>query len=458
MVDKPEFLAKCTALWTDGASAVTQSFVALYYSLMSLGALVGIREDEPVDGIENLEWSRIFFEEARSRTSVSMVTDIEMVQCYFFLAKICQNELNNHSAYMYGGLAVRTALAMGINREPQPNQKLDTALTKAASRTWWSLYSLETEMSFAMGRPDSLGADVYHNRRYPAIRDDPAYSGSPPELLEPPHCAMIKAMVDFARITKSVILGIYLAESTLQQALALARQIEQDLERWLEGLPAQIRPSTSEDEPRPLKRIKDPQYAKKQRLVLKIRYHNVRILLFGYFLTKLSTLDRATAAGFQEELTKCLDSAKQTIETIYEACQRHDFFRTWFYNTMYILFATSIVLIYIPRESGKHELEYLYKLVEMAIEILEIMDESVVAMEAAKMIQGALTRTRCMIPLAPRDTAPGDTAPADTAAMEFQKTASWNTYAGLFDLTEGDLSGDLPFPLGDPSAMYPLGE
>ena len=38
---------------------------------------------------------------------------------------------------MYIGLAVRTALAMGINREPGADTKKDTAQLRAESRTWW---------------------------------------------------------------------------------------------------------------------------------------------------------------------------------------------------------------------------------------------------------------------------------------------------------------------------------
>lgn len=38
---------------------------------------------------------------------------------------------------MYIGLAVRTALAMGINREPGPDTNKDLNQLKAESRTWW---------------------------------------------------------------------------------------------------------------------------------------------------------------------------------------------------------------------------------------------------------------------------------------------------------------------------------
>lgn len=38
---------------------------------------------------------------------------------------------------MYVGLAIRTALAMGINREPGPNSKKPPSLLRAETRTWW---------------------------------------------------------------------------------------------------------------------------------------------------------------------------------------------------------------------------------------------------------------------------------------------------------------------------------
>jgi hypothetical protein len=38
---------------------------------------------------------------------------------------------------MYIGMAVRTALAMGINREPGPDSKKDVTQLRIESRTWW---------------------------------------------------------------------------------------------------------------------------------------------------------------------------------------------------------------------------------------------------------------------------------------------------------------------------------
>lgn len=46
---------------------------------------------------------------------------------------------NSHgiASYMYIGLAVRTALAMGINREPDPDTSKPASMVKAETRLWW---------------------------------------------------------------------------------------------------------------------------------------------------------------------------------------------------------------------------------------------------------------------------------------------------------------------------------
>lgn len=96
ILDKPTFMQRCEALWAGDRSdeaAHKGSFVALYYSVLSLGALVGAREEEPLEGVSNLEWSRRFFDEAKGMANrLGMVTDLEMVQCYFFLVRRWLND------------------------------------------------------------------------------------------------------------------------------------------------------------------------------------------------------------------------------------------------------------------------------------------------------------------------------------------------------------------------------
>lgn len=97
ILDKAAFLGWCELIWTGNTSSLSQSFIALYYSVLSLGALLRPREEEPMSGADNVKWSRKCFDEARRRSSSAMVTDLEMVQCNFFL--VCAVPSNSHCPF-----------------------------------------------------------------------------------------------------------------------------------------------------------------------------------------------------------------------------------------------------------------------------------------------------------------------------------------------------------------------
>lgn len=109
---------------------------------------------------------------------------------------------------------------------------------------------------------------MYHNRLFPIIGEaETESSAGGSELVDPPSCAIIKCMVDYSKIIRSICLGIYLPETTVPRTVQLAHQIDQDLQRWAEDLPEAIRPTTSV-EPRSLKSVREAQWMKRQRLVL----------------------------------------------------------------------------------------------------------------------------------------------------------------------------------------------
>ena len=53
------------------------------------------------------------------------------------------------------------------------------------------------------------------------------------------------------------------------------------------------------------------------------------MVLFAVFLTSRVEMEPETAALCKVNVLKCLESAKQTIETIYETYRDHVYFRTW---------------------------------------------------------------------------------------------------------------------------------
>ncbi|KAJ5174675.1 uncharacterized protein N7482_000552 [Penicillium canariense] len=369
-IDKEDFLVRANDLWFDRVHTPEPSFVALYLSVLSFGALVRVWDEDKLAGLGRFEWSRKLFGEAQAYLNyLRFSNDLETVQCLYLMAKICQNELNPNLAYMYLGLAVRTCLSAGFNREVEcPKDRRSSWISK----TWWGIFSLEIEMSFSVGRPDTLGMDEYHNRAIPD-RDDSEY-------------AIIPWMIDFAQIIRRVSVQIYHSRITLQEKLQLALQIEMEMDRWLARLPEMIKPDIGAYK---LSRsaLRDPKWARRQRLVLAIRYYNVKMLLFRPFLSHFTRKLRHPPNELEETISKGLDSAMKTIEVIHDIYRVHTFFRCWWYNTTYVMFATSTLLLPMSKLGMCAQTMPLLRSVEMGVEILDSMDECVVARKSVEIIR-----------------------------------------------------------------------
>ncbi|KGO50791.1 Transcription factor, fungi [Penicillium expansum] len=371
-VDKEEFFTRANDLWFNRSRTPEPSFVALYLSVLSLGSLVRVWDEGTIAGLGRFEWSRKLFGEAQVYlNNLQFSNDLETVQCLYMMAKVCQNELNPNRAYMYLGLAVRTCLSAGFNREI-PCSKVATQRSGWISKTWWGLFSLEIEMSFSVGRPDSLGMDEYHDRSIPP-RDDSEF-------------AIIPWMIDFAQIIRQISVQIYHSRISLQDKLQLALQIEMEMDRWLARLPDMIKPNIGGYR-MTRSALRDPKWARRQQLVLGIRYYNIRMLLFRPFLSRFTRKPQHPPNELDQVFDKCLDAAIRALQVLHDLYRVHTFFRCWWYNTTYVMLATSTLLLPMSRLGMCAETAPLLRSVEMGVEILEAMDESVIAQKSVEIIR-----------------------------------------------------------------------
>ena len=142
--------------------------------------------------------------------------------------------------------------------------------------------------------------------------------------------------------------------------------------------------------------MKEPEWARRQRVVLELRYLNVKMVLFRPFLICTTRNTRHGSPMLNTAVTKCVDAASRSIELMHETFCKHAYFRTWWYNTTYILYAASIILCYVTRTvsvpgTGKTDL---LRLIDMTLEVLEVMEESVVARRASDMVKNILSQVR----------------------------------------------------------------
>lgn len=445
ILDKTRFMNRCEDLWFGSASQQTRSFVALYYSVMSLGALVRTWDDgETIDGRGRLEWSRRLFDLASiALAPTRLYTDLDTILTCFFLAKVCQNELNPSMAYMYLGLATRSSFAAGINRRPRSGEILSSNEDQGlAQRTWWGLYALEIELSFALGRPDSLGPDQYHNLELP--REDTSET------------AIIPALVHLARIIRRVCTEIYFSEDTLDARIGTALSLDKELDQWVAKLPDSLRP-TLHGAQATTRIKKEPRSSMLQQLVLSLRYYNVKMILLRPFLARATNSRQRLPPVLSSIVGKCVDAGRDTITHMHEVYIHQPFFRTWWNNTTYILYAASTVLWYTVNIAANDEAPILFDLIDRAIDILEAMEESVVARKACQVIKDFVSKAREKFASA-TDSVHLDhsaTSPLNAEHQESRRDSLEDTSALLLQDMELNLDFfDMTFPLDEMRSVF----
>lgn len=375
VIDQAVFLSRCEDLWF-GRSKPSQSFLGLYYAVMSLGALTREWiEDSRFDGLGRFHWSRTMFQLSDLvLRAFPCRNDLESVQANLILGKVCQNVLNSHLAYMYVGKAVRISLSAGYNRRSTPEKSASQRDMECdISRTWWGLFSLEMELSFWLGRPDSLGIDAYHTRALPPADES--------------ETAILTCMVDFARILRKVSVSLYLSDAAMDVKLDQVGGIQAEMDVWLGSLPIPIRPDLSSIGAEATVISKDPPWAKRQRHTLKLRYYNVQMVLYRPFLLYTARSGGHCQGTFQQAVSNCVSAARNTINMIHHMFCTYSYFRSWWYNTTYTLYAASIILYYARTVATQEERLGLLQLIEMSIQILSAMDENVVAKKVASILE-----------------------------------------------------------------------
>ncbi|KAJ5662028.1 uncharacterized protein N7477_009644 [Penicillium maclennaniae] len=353
--DEEEFLTRCEDLWFGKLERQPVSFVALYYATLSLGSLVMVWDEREIYGEDRFSWSRKLFNQALGVvTQLGSGTDLEMVQCYYMMPS-------------------------------------DPRSSTTAAKTWWAVYWLDIQTSFALGRPDSLGPDEYHTQ------DIPGTSGS----FEGDHATsslhvlqVVPCMVKLASIMRKVSLRLYSLPCPLREELSRATELDAQLDYWFQSIPCHLKPENTTAHASPLKRT-TASFVKKQSVVLMTRYYNLRMIIFGKSLTVTKGTE-AEMATIRECQQKCIESANQAIDLVYDTFRNSDFFQTWWYNSTYILFAVSVLLTGIFRgfSQDKKALDTLFKKVDRAIAILDVLSECVVTRNATIIIKRTLARAK----------------------------------------------------------------
>lgn len=385
VLHEAEFLARCqTEFWGGGRqqsspTPANRSFYALFCVVLALGAVTAGEGAIPGfssrgDGTASrvppaLRVAKMYFERAKANMGDIFETcSLESTQTLFLMSVFCQSALNQHSCYMFSGLAIRTALAMGLPNDLHHKSRQESNL-------WWAMYSHEIEMCTSAGREPSLRPPSGYEWQ-PTIQSRTDYTAED----------IIQLMVPLAHILKQLAEDVYRDQrnSDLSGASIKSLELDRRLERWKADLPSCWHLKQQS--------LTEPEWMTKQKIVLELRFLNAKILLHRPFLIAATT--GTDPAVHDSHVKSCIAASRETIDVLYVAYMHRPYFRTWWYNTTYVLYASMILLYAVLSNIQPENWQQLLQDVDKSLEILRVMNKITIAKRCEQITAEVLETAR----------------------------------------------------------------
>ncbi|KAJ5780668.1 transcriptional regulator family: Fungal Specific TF [Penicillium paradoxum] len=401
---KGSFMQRCESeAWPSPKRSIlfrgATKFAGLYFAVVALGAInaspnetsllehfcqQSVDEQQPKvrkgSAFTALDFAKFFFGLAKGTLGNLFESScLESAQTLFLMSVFLQNSLQPHSCYMYSGMAARTAAAIGLGSSMS---LLPPSARREARRTWWCIYSHEIEMCCSSGRLDSMKELHYYQTSLPKLKIDT--NDLDPDA-EDNDIAMIPVMVALSRIMSEASHQLYHSTRlSLSDKSHLAMSLDHRLLKWKANIPSFLNLDAHA--------LNDPEWAFKQKLVLRLRYYNTRILIHKPFLVAATA--NTTTPDLSTHLQTCLAAARTSINMQYESFMHRIYIRTWWYNTTYALYGSMILLHLILSNYPNLPDTDLLEDVEKSLQVFSAMDEIIVARRCAEMLREVLEVAR----------------------------------------------------------------
>ncbi|KAJ5317023.1 hypothetical protein N7508_001531 [Penicillium antarcticum] len=198
----------------------------LTYSVLALGALYP-RRTIPNAG------EKYFAEAQCLLANLLGASSLKTVQAALLMAVYAHYTARHNLAYDYLGIAIRLAYSAGLNRNFDQAGFTNTAVQEAR-RTWWVLYSLESELCLEYGRPL-------------CIRETDSTAPYPEETLDETanfsRISFVIVMAKFSRTVRKVIdlvSNIDEKRNEIESFVGRLMNLQAELMTWKGELPAHL--------------------------------------------------------------------------------------------------------------------------------------------------------------------------------------------------------------------------
>ncbi|KFY89057.1 hypothetical protein V498_06543, partial [Pseudogymnoascus sp. VKM F-4517 (FW-2822)] len=335
-------------------------FLPLLYSILALGSMFmdhpGVNKGpEDVSYKEGIDQGLKYFTAARQMMEITDCRDMPSLQAVLFMILFLQSSANLSTCYSYIGIALRSALRMGLHRNLTYN--FNPIERESRRRAFWIIRKMDTYVSALLGFPKMLN-DEDVDQELPVEVDD-EYITRDAILPMPPGKLSIfaasNAHTKLMFILAKVIRDVYPLKSAEQcmpgserptyvVSHAKIQAIEYDLQAWLEKLPMGLRPGG--DAPEDVVRVQQ---------LLRMAYAHVQMMLYRPFLHYVSSRPPPHGSKPVDERSYACAAAcvsvSRNIVHITAEMQRRGFLIGAYWFTMYTTFFAILSLAFFVLEN-----------------------------------------------------------------------------------------------------------
>ncbi|KAH8805132.1 fungal-specific transcription factor domain-containing protein [Xylogone sp. PMI_703] len=350
-VHETSFRADYERVWTrSSVSALRPSWYALLNIIFALGCEFC---DAFQDG-EVMATVRPFVTRSRNIifSHVFKKGNLELIQSLLLMSHYLQGTLELNECWNLVGLMIRTAFTIGLHLNPEVFS-LKAIEIEVRKRVWWGCVIIDRTLSMKFGRPTSIQAADVYDVPYPLsvddqyIHDDSLTPRQPAG--NPSNTAFFIHTIELSKVIDGILRDLYgtnrraprqdtgLFESISQyQFISRAVMLDGQLRAWWKDAPAHLQPDA----------IPDGRTFKRQQMVMRVRYLQIRILLQRQLFLMFSRqniedhfLRSIAIAGSQT----CIYAARETVKIIHSHYHCGHLNSLW-YNLHYIFTSMGVLL------------------------------------------------------------------------------------------------------------------
>ncbi|ETN38147.1 uncharacterized protein HMPREF1541_07771 [Cyphellophora europaea CBS 101466] len=332
-------------------------FLPLLYIVIAVGFLFS--ETDTANSMleikgygEAIEQGYRYLDASKQMLDITDCRDLITIQTIFFMILFLQSSAKLATCYAYIGIALRACCRLGLHRAI-PNNKFNAIELEERKRIFWLVRKIDTYVGGMLGLPQML-SDEDIDQELPAEVHDECITEGGIQPIPPKSIPLMRATNSHTKLTfiyRKVVRYVYPIQKSASSSLngsytishARIRELERDLQLWMDELPVELRPS--DNAPIELSRVQQ---------LLRMSYAHVQMMMYRPFIHYVS---QACQNGVQKTdkrsfacAAACVSVARNIVHITTEMKRRGLLVGAYWF-VMYTTFFAIISLVYFVLEN-----------------------------------------------------------------------------------------------------------